>query len=93
VQAQRHGPPDLMTPKSNRGHSGFGDTYFLDEAFRKIGGKQHYLWRAVDQDGEIVDVYLQERRGTRLQPLSLGLGALLTRANFLTCQYRKSGTS
>ena len=28
----------------------------------KICGKQHYLWRAVDQDGEVVDVYLQERR-------------------------------
>jgi transposase-like protein len=30
-------------------HQGFGDTYFLDEVFVKIGGKQHYLWRAVDQ--------------------------------------------
>jgi putative transposase len=28
----------------------------------KIQGKQHYLWRAVDQDGEVVDVFLQERR-------------------------------
>ena len=28
----------------------------------KIGGKQHYLWRAVDQDGEVVDVFLQARR-------------------------------
>ena len=28
----------------------------------KFGGKQHYLWRAVDQDGEVVDVYLQARR-------------------------------
>jgi len=28
----------------------------------KISGKQHYLWRAVDQDGEVVDVDLQQRR-------------------------------
>ena len=28
----------------------------------RIDGKQHYLWRAVDQDGEVVDVYLQKRR-------------------------------
>jgi hypothetical protein len=28
----------------------------------KINGKQYYLWRAVDQDGEVVDVYLQARR-------------------------------
>jgi putative transposase len=28
----------------------------------QINGKQHYLWRAVDQDGEIVDVSLQSMR-------------------------------
>jgi putative transposase len=45
-----------------RKHQGYGDTFFIDEVFVKIGGKQHYLWRAVDQDGEIVDVLLQKRR-------------------------------
>jgi len=43
-------------------HQGFGDTFFIDEVFVKIDGKQHYLWRAVDQDGEVVDVRLQRRR-------------------------------
>jgi len=43
-------------------HQGFGDTFFIDEVFVKIQGKQHYLWRAVDQDGEVVDVFLQTRR-------------------------------
>ena len=43
-------------------HQGFGDTFFIDEVFVKICGKQQYLWRAVDQDGEVVDVYLQARR-------------------------------
>ena len=38
------------------------DTFFIDEVFIRIDGKQHYLWRAVDQDGEIVDVFLQKRR-------------------------------
>ena len=28
----------------------------------QINGEQHYLWRAVDQDGEAVDVYLQTKR-------------------------------
>jgi len=28
----------------------------------KINGIQHYLWRAVDQDGEVVDVFLQAKR-------------------------------
>jgi len=45
-----------------RRHQGYGDTFFIDEVFIRIDGKQHYLWRAVDQDGEIVDVFLQKRR-------------------------------
>lgn len=45
-----------------RKHRGYGDTFFIDEIFVKINGKQHYLWRAVDQDGEVVDVYLQSKR-------------------------------
>jgi|TARA_Y100000310_G_scaffold307452_1_gene349533 putative transposase len=45
-----------------RRHQGFGDTLFVDEVFVKLDGKQHYLWRAVDQDGEVVDVLLQSRR-------------------------------
>jgi putative transposase len=45
-----------------RRHQGYGDTFFIDEVFVKIQGKQHYLWRAVDQDGEVVDVFLQHRR-------------------------------
>ena len=54
-----------FTKRLRRRHAGFGDTYFLDEVFVKIRGKQHYLWRAVDQDGEIVDIYLQTRRDAR----------------------------
>jgi putative transposase len=45
-----------------RRHKGFGDTFFIDEVFVKIQGKQQNLWRAVDQDGEVVDVFLQSRR-------------------------------
>lgn len=60
-------------PKFARGlkrkHRGYGDTYFLDEVFVKIGGKQHYLWRAVEQDGEVVDVYLLERRDAKAAKL------------------------
>jgi len=41
---------------------GSGDTFYIEEIFVKIGGKQQYLWRAVDQDGEVVDVFLQARR-------------------------------
>ena len=45
-----------------RQHRGYGDTFFIDEVFVKIQGRQHYLWRAVDQDGEVIDVFLQTRR-------------------------------
>jgi len=46
----------------NRKRQGYGDTFFIDEVFVKIDGKQHYLGRAVDQDGEVVDVFLQKRQ-------------------------------
>jgi putative transposase len=42
--------------------SGYGDTFYVDEFFVKINGQQHYFWRAVGQDGEVVDVYLQAKR-------------------------------
>ena len=41
-----------------RKHQGYGDTFFIDEVFVKIQGQRYYLWRAVDQDGEVVDVLL-----------------------------------
>ncbi len=39
-----------------------GDKWFLDEVFLKINGKTHYLWRAVDQDGNVLDILVQSRR-------------------------------
>ena len=45
-----------------RKNRGYGDTLYTNEVFIKINGKQHYLWRAVDRDGEVVDVYLQAKR-------------------------------
>jgi len=45
-----------------RKHPGYGDTLFIDEVFVKIQGERHCLWRAVDQDGKAVDVFLQKRR-------------------------------
>jgi putative transposase len=34
----------------------------LDEVFIKINGVLHYLWRAVDQDGDELDILVQKRR-------------------------------
>ena len=52
----------LYARRLKRKHRGYGDTFYIDEVFVNINGKQHYLWRAVHQDGEVVDVYLQSRR-------------------------------
>ncbi|MFI2041078.1 IS6 family transposase [Streptomyces bottropensis] len=41
-----------------------GDKWHLDEVFIKISGEQKYLWRAVDQDGNILDILVQSRRDT-----------------------------
>jgi putative transposase len=39
-----------------------GDKWHLDEVFIKIRGKTHYLWRAVDQDGVVLDILVTSRR-------------------------------
>jgi putative transposase len=39
-----------------------GDTWHLDEVFIRIRGVLHYLWRAVDQHGVVLDILVQERR-------------------------------
>lgn len=42
-----------------------GDTWHLDEVFIPIKGEQHYLWRAVDQDGDVLDILVQRRRNAK----------------------------
>jgi putative transposase len=39
-----------------------GDMWHLDEVFIRIQGVQHYLWRAVDQNGVVLDILVQDRR-------------------------------
>jgi len=52
----------LCARRLGRRHRGYGDTFYIDEVFVKFNGKQHYLWRAVDQDGKVVDGYFQRKR-------------------------------
>src|SRR5690348_12398454 len=42
-----------------------GDKWHLDEVVLTIRGKKHYLWRAVDQDGNVLDILVQSRRNKR----------------------------
>src|SRR5438445_6420061 len=39
-----------------------GDKWHLDEVVLTIHGERHYLWRAVDQDGNVLDILVQRRR-------------------------------
>ena len=40
-----------------------GDKWHLDEVFLTIKGERHYLWRAVDQDGNVLDILVQTPAG------------------------------
>src|SRR6201997_4610339 len=42
-----------------------GDKWHLDEVVISIAGKKHWLWRAVDQDGFVLDILVQSRRDKR----------------------------
>ncbi|AXE76311.1 IS6 family transposase [Streptomyces atratus] len=42
-----------------------GDKWHLDEVFVKINGVRQYLWRAVDKDGNVLDILIQSRRNAK----------------------------
>jgi putative transposase len=54
------GPTYARTLRRRQGRS--GDTWYLDELFVTIRGRQQYLWRAVDHDGDVIDILVQPRR-------------------------------
>ncbi len=45
-----------------RRQSRLGDIWHLDEVFVTIQGRRHYLWRAVDHDGDVLDILVQSHR-------------------------------
>jgi len=51
--------------KLKRSHPRADLYWHLDEVFVRINGKSMYLWRAVDCDGEVLDVLVQSRRNKR----------------------------
>jgi len=56
----RFGPKYTHKIKERGGR--LGDTWYLDEVFIKIHGEHVYLWRAVDQDGDTIDLLVQKWR-------------------------------
>ena len=51
--------------KLKRREGRLGDTWHLDELFVMIQGERQYFWRAVDQDGDVIDILVQPRRNRR----------------------------
>ena len=47
-------------PNQARSHSNW--QWHVDEVFVKINGERHYLWRAVDHEGEVLESYVSKRR-------------------------------
>ena len=56
----KFGPEYIRRLKRRQGR--LGDTWHLDEVFIKIQGERQYLWRAVDQDSDVIDILVQPRR-------------------------------
>jgi putative transposase len=54
------GPDYARRLKRRQGR--LGDIWHLDEVFIRIDGPQKYLWRAVDQDGDVIDILVQPHR-------------------------------
>ena len=42
-----------------------GDKWYLDEMVLTIRGQKHYLWRAVDQEGNVLDILVQSHRNKK----------------------------
>lgn len=57
----RFGPEIARGLRTRRGRGSSG-AWHLDEVFVSIGGRRMYLWRAVDGEGEVLDVLVQARR-------------------------------
>src|ERR1700674_203929 len=55
----------MYTKRIRSRHGRLGDRWHLDEVFLTINGKLQYLWRAVDQDGEVLDILVQSRRNKK----------------------------
>ena len=60
---QKFGPAYARTLRRRQGR--LGDIWHVDELFVTIRGQRHCLWRAVDQDGEILDILVTRRRDKR----------------------------
>ena len=60
---QKFGPGYARKLKKRQGR--LGDTWHIDEVCITIQGERQYLWPAVDQDGDVIDILVQRKRNHR----------------------------
>jgi putative transposase len=60
---RKFGPAYARTLRRQQGR--LGDIWHVDELFVTICGQRHYLWRAVDQDGDVLDILVTRHRDKR----------------------------
>ena len=60
---RKFGPEYARELRKKQGR--LGDIWHVDELFVTIRGQRHYLWRAVDQDGDVIDIRVTQRRDRR----------------------------
>ena len=62
----------IIARKLRRGRPRPHGRWHLDEVFVSINGKQLYVWRAVDSEGEVLDILVQPRRDRKAPSSSCG---------------------
>jgi len=61
----KFGPTYARIIKKRRGS--LGDTWYMDEVYIvTVRGERRYLWRAVDQDGDVLDILVQKRKDKKV---------------------------
>src|SRR5215218_3802141 len=57
--------PSFFTPQARARRHVVGDRWHVDETYLKVRGTWRYLFRAIDQFGQVIDVYLSHRRDAK----------------------------
>ena len=86
---RKFGPDYARRLKRRQGR--LGDTWFLDEVFVTINGQRQYLWRAVDQDGDLIDILVQPRRDGRAAQRFLSSTLTKPATRTVSSRHRQAG--
>ncbi len=54
----------LLVDAARRCRHSVGDRWFVEETYVKIAGRRQYVYRAIDQYGQVIDIYVSSRRDT-----------------------------